>query len=244
TTKSINEQIQASTARLNVFLSLAATLPAILASIFLGANCDRIGRKPLIALPYIGKVIRYAILTAVAYYNLSDIWIIISTMFDGLSGTAALNILSSFAYVTDCTNKKTRTAAIVITDVSLSCSRLLPSLTMGLYLQHPHYVQAMIFTFALSVLGLIFSIFLQPESNLTVQHLNIFQQLKKSEFRPILKCFQVFFVKRQDHKQRSLLMLVAIHLLIIVMLCGNLAMYYIYLYGAPFCLDSFGVSLN
>ncbi|CAF4737661.1 unnamed protein product, partial [Rotaria magnacalcarata] len=28
------------------------------------------------------------------------------------------------------------------------------------------------------------------------------------------------------------------------MLCGNLAMYYIYLYGAPFCLDSFGVSLN
>ena len=55
TTMSWNDIIQSSTARLNVFISLAATIPAIFTSILLGANCDRIGRKPLIALPYLGK---------------------------------------------------------------------------------------------------------------------------------------------------------------------------------------------
>ncbi|CAF2312427.1 unnamed protein product [Rotaria sp. Silwood2] len=244
TTKSSNEIIQESAARLNVFLSLAATVPAILTSIFLGANCDRIGRKPLIAFPFIGKSMRYFILTAVAYYNLPDIWIILSTVFDGLFGTAGLSIISSFAYVTDCTNEKLRTSSIIITEVCIGCSRFLPLITMGIYLQHPRYVQSIMFTLLLSLSGLVFCIFLQPESNLNVQHLNIFQQLKKSEFRAITKGFQVFFVKRQEHKQRSLLILVTIHLLLIFMICGHISMYYLYLYGVPFCFDSFSVSVN
>ncbi|CAF4617142.1 unnamed protein product [Rotaria sp. Silwood1] len=244
TTMSPSQIIQESTARLNVILSLAATLPAILTSIFLGANCDRIGRKPLIALPFIGKSIRFFILTAVAYYDLPNIWIILSTMVDGLFGTTALTILSSFAYVTDCTNEKLRTSGIIITDVCIASSRLLPLITMGIYLQHPRYVQSMIFTLLLSLSGFVFCIFLQPESNLNIQHLNIFQQLKKCEFKAITKIFRVFFVKRQGHKQRSLLMLVSIHLLLIIMICGSLAMYYLYLYGVPFCFDSFSVSLN
>jgi hypothetical protein len=92
TTMSPNERVQASTARLNVFISLAATIPAILTSILLGANCDRTGRKPLIVLPYVGKILRYFILTAVAYYNLSDLWIILAIMLDSSSGTTGLSL--------------------------------------------------------------------------------------------------------------------------------------------------------
>ncbi|CAF0984496.1 unnamed protein product [Adineta steineri] len=244
TTMSWSEIIQMSTARLNVYINLAATIPSILTSILLGANCDRIGRKPLLALPFIGKTIRYMILTPVAYYDLSNIWIIISIMVDGLFGTAALNILSSFAYVTDCTDEKTRTVGIIIADVCIVCCRFIPLLTIGVYLQQPKFIQTMIFTLFLSVCGFIFSIVFQPESKLDVQHLNIFQQLKKVRFGVVTKIFRVFFVKRPEHKQRSLLMLVSTHLTLICMAIGNMAMYYIYLYGAPFCLDSFGVSLN
>ncbi|UJR25830.1 hypothetical protein I4U23_007180 [Adineta vaga] len=244
TTMSWNTIIQASTARLNVYISLAATIPAILTSILLGANCDRIGRKPLLILPYLGKIIRYIILTAVAYYDLSNLWIILSVMCDGFFGTAALNILSSFAYVTDCTTEKTRTVGIIIADVCIGCSRFIPLLTIGIYLQQPKFIQTMLFTLFLSVFGLVFCIILQPESNLNVQHLNIFQQLKRVKFSLLPNVFRVFFVKRSEHKQRSLLFLVIIHLSIIVMIMGNMAVFYLYLYGAPFCLDSFGVSLN
>ena len=244
TTMSPNDAIQASTARLNVYISLAATLPSIITSIILGANCDRIGRKPLITLPFVGKILRYVTLTAVAYYDLSDLWIILSVMFDGLFGTASLTLLSAFAYASDCTTEKTRTVATIVTEVSVSCSRFLPLLTMGIYLQQPRFIQSMIITLALSLLGFLFCLICQPESNVNVRHLNIFQQLKLVRFKPVKNVFQVYFVKREAHRQRSLLMLITIHLSVIVMICGQIAIIYLYLYGAPFCMDSLGVSLN
>jgi PCFT/HCP family folate transporter-like MFS transporter 1/3 len=244
TTMSPNDRVQESTARLNVYISLAATIPALLMAILLGANCDRIGRKPLIVLPYIGKIIRYFILTAAAYYTLSDLWIVLAVMLDSAFGTAGLSMLSSFSYVSDCTNEKTRTTAIIITDVCITAIKIVPLFTIGIFLQHPNFIQSMVFTLLLSVGGFVFTVVLQPESNLNVQHLNIFQQLKQTKLRPVIKIFRVFFVKREGHKQRSLLMLVSTHLCMITMTYGNLAMYYIYLYGAPFCFDSLGVSLN
>jgi len=82
----ISNQVQSSTARLNVYIYLAATVPAILTSIVVGSNCDRIGRKSLIALPFIGKSLRYALLFFSDYYNLPDWCLILSVMFDGLCG--------------------------------------------------------------------------------------------------------------------------------------------------------------
>jgi len=102
----------------------------------------------------------------------------------------------------------------------------------------------MLFTLLLSVGGFVFSIVLQPESNLNVQHLNFFQQLAQTKLRETTKIIRVFLAKREEHKQRSLLMLVSTHLCIVVMIYGYLAMNYLYLYGAPFCFDSLGVSLN
>jgi len=244
TTISPNDLIQESTARLNVFIALAATIPALLTSILVGANCDLIGRKPLIALPFIGKTIRYVILTAVAYYTLSDLWIILAVLFDSVFGTSGLSILGSFAYVSDCTNEKTRTSAIIITDVCIACSKFLPLLTIGIYLQNPNFIQSMVFILLISVGGFVSSIVLQPESNLNFQHLNCFQQLAQIKFREVTKIFRVFLAKREGHKQRSLLMLVSTNLCSVTMSVGNSAVFYLYLYGAPFCFDSLGVSLT
>jgi hypothetical protein len=66
TTPSLSNLVQSATARLNVYIYLAATLPAIITSMILGSNCDRTGRKSLIALPFIGKTLRYILLTVVA----------------------------------------------------------------------------------------------------------------------------------------------------------------------------------
>ena len=244
TTLSPEEYIQASTARLNVFIAVAATIPAILTSILLGSNSDQIGRKPLIVLPFVGKVIRYFILTAVAYYNLSDTWIILAIMFDGVFGTSGLAILSSFAYVSDCTDKKARTASIVITDVSMVSGKIIPLLAMGIYLEHPNFIESMVFTLLLSLAGFVGSIILQPESKLNTQHLNFFQQLAQIKIGQTTKMFRVFLVKREGHNQRSLLIMIAAHLCGIVMTYGNSALKYLYLYGAPFCLDSFGAALT
>lgn len=244
TTISPDDLVQQSTARLNVYISLAATIPSVLTSILLGANCDRTGRKALIVLPFVGKIIRYAVLTAVVYFELSDLWIILSILFDGIFGTAGLAILSGFAFISDCTTKKNRTVGIIVMEVCMCGIKFVPLLAMGTYLENPNFIQSMLITFGISIAGFLFSVFLQPESNPNVQHLNFLQQLRRIRLREIAKVPRVFLAKRQDHKQRSLWLLVSAHISLVIMLLGYLSISYLYMYGAPFCFDSFRVSLT
>ena len=243
TTTSLSNLVQSSTARLNVFIYLGATIPATIASMILGSNCDRIGRKPLIALPFIGKLLRYIVLINVEYYHLANWCIILSVMFDGMCGAASLCILSVFAYVSDCTTVKTRTPATIITTISIASSRILPLITLGFYLQSHHYLIIMLIGFGLSLVGLIFTIFFQPESNVKARRLNIFQQLTEIKLAPVKNVFTVYLVKRQGIKQRQLLISVAIHLGFITMLCGYFAIIFLYLYGPPFCSSSLEVGI-
>jgi PCFT/HCP family folate transporter-like MFS transporter 1/3 len=243
TTPSFSDLVQSSTARLNVYIYLAATLPAIITSMIVGANCDRTGRKSLIALPFIGKMLRYVLLTAVAFYDLPDWCIVVSVMFDGLCGAQSLCILSAFAYVADCTTVKSRTPATIITNISIAASRILPLVTLGFYLQSRHYTIPMLIGLGLSIFGFIFTLFFQPESNVKARRLNIFQQLGQIHFGPVKNILTVYLIKREGNKQRRLLINVATHLGFIVMLCGHVAVFFLYLYGSPFCFDSFNVGI-
>jgi PCFT/HCP family folate transporter-like MFS transporter 1/3 len=243
TTTSLSNLVQSSTARLNVYIYLSATIPAIFTSIILGANCDRIGRKSLIALPFVGKTFRYILLTSVAYYHLPDWCIIIAVMFDGLCGAASLCILGAFAYVADCTTPAIRTPATIITNISIASSRILPLVTLGFYLQTHHFVPPMLSALGLSIFGFIFTLICQPESNIQARQLNVFQQLGQVRLEPIKNILKVYFVKREGNKQRRLLINVGTHLGFIVMLCGHVAVFFLYLYGTPFCFDSLGVGI-
>ncbi|CAF0774375.1 unnamed protein product [Didymodactylos carnosus] len=109
-------------AKLNIIISAVATIPSLISFILLGSNCDIIGRKPLIIIPFIGKVLRYALMLIIVQKNLADVWIILVSVIDGLFGTAGLVIVSSFAYVTDCTTLKNRTKVFVIAEVAISVS--------------------------------------------------------------------------------------------------------------------------
>ena len=243
TTASVSDLVQASTARLNVYIYLAATLPAIFTSMLLGSNCDRIGRKSLIALPFVGKILRYILLTAVAHYNLANWCIIVSVMLDGLCGAQSLCILSAFAYVADCTTPKTRTPATIITNISIATSRILPLVTIGFYLQNHRYLLPMLVALGLSIFGFLFTLFFQPESNIKSRELNIFQQLGQIRLEPVKNILKVYLVSREGNKQRRLLVNVATHLGFIVMLCGHVAVFFLYLYGKPFCFNSLGVGI-
>lgn len=243
TTESLSNLVQSLTARLNVFIYLAATIPAIITSIVLGSNCDRIGRKSLIALPFVGKIARYVILTNVVYFELPDWCLIVSVMCDGLCGAASLCILSAYSFISDCTTPETRTPATITANISIAASRILPLVTIGLYLTGRHYNVTMLIALALSVFGLLFTLVFQPESNVRARKFNVIQQLANVKFDPIKNILKVYLAKREDTKQRRLLINVGTHLGFIVMLCGHVAIFFIYLYGKPFCFDSFRVGI-
>ncbi|CAF3804773.1 unnamed protein product [Rotaria socialis] len=81
-------EVQISVSRLNIIMAGTGALPAVLEFIILGANCDRIGRIPLLILPCtVGRLIRLTIILLIVELNLSDIWFIIANIVDGLFGS-------------------------------------------------------------------------------------------------------------------------------------------------------------
>ncbi|CAF1399669.1 unnamed protein product, partial [Didymodactylos carnosus] len=236
-------KVQQSVAKLNIYTSVASVIPTFISFILFSVNSDIIGRKPLIILPYLGKTCRYIILLIVIKQNLADIWIIIAEAIDSLSGTSSLIVLSSFAYVSDCTTLKTRTVALIITEASMAIARILPSMGIGFLLKLKHYMLLTSVILVLSIIGLFYAIFLQPESVLNVKHLNLFSKLKLIRLKPISRVINAFTIKRSSNNRQILILLTLIQVMSFLMIFSANSVFTLYLYGQPLCYGPLDVSL-
>jgi hypothetical protein len=155
--------VQRDTANFNVKNSFATLIPALVTFIILGSNSDTIGRRPLLVLPFIGKVVRYTLMIIIVARDLSNTWLIVTGAIEAIFGSSGLALLSAFSYITDCTDES-RTRAFFITEVMLVIARIIPILSIGLWLRYYLYIAPLSADLALSVLGLLYALFIQPES--------------------------------------------------------------------------------
>lgn len=158
--------VQMAVAQFNVKNSLVTFFPSLISFMLLGANCDTIGRQPMLLLPFLGKMVDMALMLVVVTRNLSDAWILVAHALEALFGSAGLLMLSAFAFITDCTLESNRTRAFLITELVLVIVRVGPSLGLGFWLrQYPHsYVAPIIVSLVLSTIGLLYVLLIQPES--------------------------------------------------------------------------------
>jgi hypothetical protein len=95
--------------------------------------------------------------------DLSNTWLIVTQAIEAIFGSSGLSLLSAFSYITDCTDKS-RTRAFFITEVMLVIARIIPILSIGIWLRYYLYIAPLSVDLALSVIGLLYALFIQPES--------------------------------------------------------------------------------
>jgi hypothetical protein len=156
--------VQRDAASFHVKNSIVALIPSLVTFLFLGSNCDIIGRRPLLILPFVGKVIWYSLLLIVVSRDLSDAWILAAHALEAVFGSAGLAMLSGFSYITDCTYGSTRTRAFLLTEGIIFLTRIIPILAVGIWLRFYLYTIPLSVCLGLSVIGLVYSLFVQPES--------------------------------------------------------------------------------
>ncbi|CAF4705086.1 unnamed protein product [Rotaria sp. Silwood1] len=127
--------VQKDAAKFNVKNSFATLIPSLFAIILLGSNCDTIGRRPLLLLPFIGKVARYIFMLIIIARDLSDGWLLVGHACEALFGSVGIVMLSALAFITDCTRESERTRPFVIAEVIALLARVVPVLAVGLWLQ-------------------------------------------------------------------------------------------------------------
>ncbi|CAF0886404.1 unnamed protein product [Adineta ricciae] len=238
-------EVQKAVSRLNILMAGVGALPAVLTYVILGANCDRIGRKPLILLPCIGRIIRFIILLLLVELNLGDIWFIISTVIDGLFGSNSVLLLGAIAYITDCTTDSQRSRAMVLEEAAVALTRIFPLLGLGFWLQKHGYTLPMSVLLGLNVAALIYTILLQPESH-GDNHQNIIQVFKRlADIRlsPIRGTYRVFLIKRPGYDQRRIILLTLAQIGLFIVLFGFASIHPLYLYGKPLCFDVLALAI-
>jgi hypothetical protein len=144
--------------------SIVALVPALVTFLFLGSNCDIIGRRPLLILPLVGKVVWYALMLIIVSRNLSDAWLLAAHVIEAMFGSGGLVMLSAFAFITDCTHESTRNRAFLVTEGVSFLTRIVPVLVMGIWLRFYLYTIPLSVCLGLSVIALLYALFIQPES--------------------------------------------------------------------------------
>jgi hypothetical protein len=236
----IGNLIQEKTAHLNVLLGGASVGPAMITLVLLGANCDHIGRRPLMLIPFIGKVIYYTLLMAIVKLNLDDGWLIATNAIESVFGSSPVMLLGVVAYISDCTTEKTRSHAFLVQEVAAVLSRTLPLLGLGFWLRAHNYVFPVSINLSINAAALLYAIFIQPESRV---HETIWRQLKRLRLTPVLHTYRVFLVKRDGHHQQLLILLTVAQTILFLMSFGFVSIRPLYLYGRPFCFDALKVAI-
>jgi len=190
-------EVQKSVSHLNILMAGVGALPAVLTYIILGANCDRIGRRPLLIIPCLGRIIRFIILLLLIRLNLSNVWLILSTVVDGIFGSNSLLLLGAIAYITDCTANNERSRAMVLEEAAVALTRIFPLLGLGFWLQKHGYTLPVSIDLGINVAALIYIFLFQPEScGENNRHIFYFlEQLKKSSFITYSWYISCFFNK-------------------------------------------------
>ncbi|CAF3598491.1 unnamed protein product [Rotaria socialis] len=96
--------------------------------------------------------------------DLSDTWLLVSHSCEALFGSVGIVMLSAFAYITDCTNESGRTRPFFLAELIILLARVVPVLGIGLWLQHHLYTIPTSSCLALSIIGALYVLFIQPES--------------------------------------------------------------------------------
>uniref|UniRef100_A0A915KTN7 Uncharacterized protein n=1 Tax=Romanomermis culicivorax TaxID=13658 RepID=A0A915KTN7_ROMCU len=100
--KASAKSVQKDTSVLNIYISMAYLLPALISDTIMGAWADRSGRKINILIGLGGLIVTLFPYTVLFTFPLTPIWIlIVANVFGGLSGYIAIVMISTSAYLTD-----------------------------------------------------------------------------------------------------------------------------------------------
>lgn len=239
-TSEIDSIIQEKTAHLNVILGWSGIGPALVAYVLLGANCDLIGRRPLIIIPFIGKVIRYALLMVFITFNWSDRWLISAHVIDNVFGSSAVMMLGALSYISDCTTEKTRSRAFLIQEIVGALTHFFTLLGLGFWLQGHGYVLPVAISLCMNSAALLYAGFFQPESRVLE---SVWRQLKRIRLRSVLGTYRVFLVKRPGYHQQYIILLTFAHIILFLTHISFISIHPLYLYGRPFCFTALGLAI-
>ncbi|KAL5008581.1 hypothetical protein ScPMuIL_014162 [Solemya velum] len=149
----------------NIYFTLAAGIPSIIATIVLGSHTDTMGRKSLLTLCCLGLLTNILLSSMCVIQQLPLVYFIIGYVIEGGTGGFVNVFQASFSYMADITRVgKSRSFGIALLELAPAIAVVFTSLVTGYYIQAYGYIYPYITTALLTILNLALIHFGLPET--------------------------------------------------------------------------------
>ena len=163
----VEQAVETETSHWVLYVNLAAGVPSILVSVFVGGVSDHLGgRKPFLILPAIGSVLNASIILMVVYLHVLHPlpYFLVGALFMGLLGNFSIFNIAAFSYVADVSSSARRTMKISIVESMTFLGMTLSSLVSGPWLKLGHYGPPYIFIIVCHIIVVLYVLVVLPSS--------------------------------------------------------------------------------
>ncbi|XP_035213559.1 proton-coupled folate transporter-like isoform X1 [Stegodyphus dumicola] len=144
---------------------MIATLPSVVMATFLGPWSDKYNRKYPLILATIGTVIDFFMQAVIAYFpTASPYWFLASASVSGLSGGIVIIMSSTYSYMSDITNERSRQSRFAVLEFFSIMSGPLGSFIGGQVFEKGGYLPVMFISPGSLFLALMWAIFYVKET--------------------------------------------------------------------------------
>lgn len=265
----IRTQAQEETSNLIFQCALFSGIPVILMTNFLGVNCTNLGRKALMIIYLLAMTLKF---TLHLFQCLNPEWpdylFYIGAFIDGVSGSSGVFYLSLYCYISDLTSPSSRSYRITLINSLNSMASLCVTLGCGYVIKYFGYFYLFVASDALIVISLLYTIFLIPESLLSLKDKSLTQRLKSCSIKNTSNCLKVFFpdnpkervgdeanertgllnndpspeIKAPKKQTYILLLIIFANFVYNFGSAGISSVFTLFLMNKPFCFDSIAIS--
>jgi len=155
------DRVSAEAAILSTWIGLASAIPAIFMSGLMGSLANSYGRLYPPRIVLLGAILQFLLVAAVAQYEFKVEWLILGSLFEGLTGSYTAFLMGTSSYIADCNaldsatlSDTDRVERFSFVEAGLSLGILVGPFCGGVFVTY--YSFSLFFVIAALLLGLLF----------------------------------------------------------------------------------------
>jgi len=158
-----HQQVSALASQWNMYKTLVAFIPALIAPLIFGALGDRIGRRMLMISPCIGSILSVSITMVIIKFDL-PMWCILLTSVEDLFGGFGTLFTGAFAVISDTVPANKRPFRMTLIDAVAMGNAAIANLFVGYWIADQGFFSPLIFVLCGRIAALLYAIFCIPET--------------------------------------------------------------------------------